>query len=62
MRFSTDEKPKKVSNMTVKRRRIIRIGGTFYVSLPKAFIAKHGLERGSEVAVVANDRVQIVVP
>jgi antitoxin component of MazEF toxin-antitoxin module len=48
--------------ITVKRRKIVGIGGSFYIVLPRSFISKHRLHRGSEVAVVANDKVQIVVP
>ena len=62
MRVSTGKAPINTDRITVKRRKIVKIGGSFYISLPKVFISKHGLERGSEVAVVANDRVQIVVP
>lgn len=48
--------------LTVKSRKIVQIGSTFYVSIPRAFALRNNLTKGSQVAVVANDRLQVVVP
>jgi len=48
--------------LMVKSRKIVQIGSTFYVSIPRAFALKKNLTKGSQVAVMANDRLQIVIP
>lgn len=41
-------------------RKIIKIGGSHYISLPKEFLDKYNLKEGDEVAIVVNDIIRII--
>lgn len=51
---------KKQKTPVVKLRRVIKAGGSFYISLPQEFIKLHGIEKGEKLPVLANHICKIV--
>lgn len=41
-------------------RRIVRMGGSYYVALPKDFLERHGLKEGDELPYVGNHVLKFV--
>ena len=41
-------------------RRIVRMGGSYYVALPKEFLERHGLKEGDELPYVGNHVLKFV--
>jgi len=41
-------------------RRIIKMGGSYYVALPKEFLERHGLKEGDELPYVGNHVLKFV--
>ena len=44
----------------IKLRRVVKCGSSFYISMPKEFVKKHGIERGEKLPVLANHILKVV--
>ena len=51
---------KKSDSITVTRRRIFVLGGSFAITLPGSWVRRHGLDVGSRVSVIADTILQVV--
>lgn len=46
--------------LIVEKKKLIKVGGSICVALPPEFLKLHGLEKGDEIAVIANHIVKLV--
>lgn len=55
------KKPRKIvkEDVILEQRRIVAIGRSHYISIPKEFLETHGLKDGDEVYTAANHIFQI---
>ena len=44
------------------KRKVVKIGGSYYVALPPEWIKKHGIKNGTEIVVVADALATIIPP
>ena len=49
-------------DLIVVKRKVIKCGPTFYISLPSAFIKKHGIKKGEKLPILADSTMMKVVP
>lgn len=47
-------------HIIITKRRLINNKGTYYISLPRAFIERQGLTKGSTLPVIADSIIKIV--
>ena len=52
---------KEHGGLIVKIRKVMKCGGSLYISLPKAFVELHGIQKGERLPVLA-DHILKVVP
>lgn len=55
-----DDESKKKPPLIVGKRRVVRIGGSLYISLPPEFTNAHDIKKGDELPVLANHILKIV--